>query len=104
MCIVMPFRLKNTRATYQRLMNWVFKYHIGRNIKVYVDDILVKLVRAKDLIDDLEETFSTLQRYGLKLNPGKCIFGVKSGHFLGYIVIERGIESNLKKVQALQNM
>ncbi|XP_073020270.1 uncharacterized protein [Primulina eburnea] len=50
------------------------------------------------------ETFSTLRFYGLKFNPQKCIFGVKSGKFLGYMVTERGIEANPEKVQAIQDM
>lgn len=54
----MSFGFKNARAIYQKLMDWVFKYHIRRNIEVYADDILVKSTRIKDLISDLEETFS----------------------------------------------
>ncbi|KAG6472848.1 hypothetical protein ZIOFF_070326 [Zingiber officinale] len=101
---VMPFGLKNAGATYQRLMNKVFKEQIGRNLEVYVDDILIKFVRAADLLEDLEETFRTLRRYGFKLNPQKCLFGAKGGRFLGYIVTERGIEANPSKVKALQDM
>lgn len=71
---------------------------------MYVDDILVKSSKAEDLITDLEETFSTLQRYGLKLNPNKYIFGVRSGKLLGYLITEQGIEANPKKIRALQNM
>ena len=40
---VMPFGLKNARATYQRLMNKIFVHQIGRNVQVYVDDMLVKV-------------------------------------------------------------
>lgn len=58
----------------------------------------------KDLIVDLEETFSTLHGHNLKLNPRKCIFGVRSGKFWGYIVTKRGIDANPEKVQALCNM
>ena len=57
-----------------------------------------------DLYADLEETFQTLRRYGVKLNPQKCLFGAKGGRFLGYIVTERGIEANPNKVKALQDM
>ncbi|XP_073033913.1 uncharacterized protein [Primulina eburnea] len=102
--VVMPFRLKNAGATYQRLMDKVFSKQLGRNVEVYVDDIMVKSKDSALLIPDLMETFSTLRSYGLKLNPQKCIFGVKSGKFLGYMVTERGIEANLEKVQAIQNM
>ncbi|XP_073047725.1 uncharacterized protein [Primulina eburnea] len=102
--VVMPFGLKNAGATYQRLMDKVFSNQIGRNVEVYVDDILVKSKNSADLIADLRETFATLRSYGLKLNPQKCTFGVKSGKFLGYMVTERGIEANPEKVKAIQSM
>lgn len=79
------------------MMDPVFKDQMERNIEVYVDDILVKAVRAKDLMKDLEEPFSTLQRYELKLNPSKFIFGIRSEKFLNYMVTERGIEVKPKK-------
>ncbi|XP_042415121.1 uncharacterized protein LOC122004273 [Zingiber officinale] len=91
-------------TTYQRLMNKVFKKQIGRNIEVYVNDILIKTIRASSLCANIEETCRTLRRYGLKLNPNKSLFGAKSGKFLGYIVTERGIEVNPSKVKALQDM
>ena len=52
----------------------------------------------------MEETFRTLHKYGVKLNPQKCLFGANGGRFLGYIVTERGIEANPSKVKALQDM
>ncbi|XP_042460058.1 uncharacterized protein LOC122043495 [Zingiber officinale] len=77
---------------------------IGRNLEVYVDDILIKSLRATDLSVDIEETFQTLRTYGIKLNPQKYQFGAKSGRFLGYIVTDRDIEANPSKVKALQDM
>ena len=59
---------------------------MGRNIEVYVDDMLVKSKEAKTHLEDLQETFDTLRRYKMKLNPTKCIFGVSSGKFLGFMV------------------
>ena len=83
---VMPFRLKNAGVTYQRLMNKMFTHQIGRNIQVYVDDMLVKSLRENDHLDDLQETFDTLRLYNMKLNPSKCVFGVTAGKFLGFMV------------------
>ncbi|XP_073051219.1 uncharacterized protein [Primulina eburnea] len=80
--IVMPFGLKNAGATYQRLMDKVFEKQLGRNVEVYVDDILGKTREVTSFINDLEETFATLMQHGIKLNPAKCIFGVKIGKFL----------------------
>lgn len=95
---VMSFELKNTRATYQRLMNQIFKHQIGCNIEVYMNNILIKSTQAENLINDIEETCSTLRRYSLKLNPSKCLFIMKSDRFLRYIITERGIEVNFEKV------
>ena len=83
---VIPFGLKNAGAIYQRLVNQMFKKQIGRNVKVYVDDMLVKSRAEEDHLDDLRETFNTLRQYNMKLNPSKCAFGVSSGKFLGFIV------------------
>ena len=85
-CKVMPFGLKNAGATYQRLVNCMFSHQIGRNVEVYVDDMLVKSKDKANHLDDLKETFSTLRKYNMKLNPAKCVFVVASGKFLGFIV------------------
>ena len=58
---VMPFGLKNVRATYQRLVNHMFRPQIGQNVEVYVDDMLVKSQDKKIHLDDLQETFDTLR-------------------------------------------
>ncbi|XP_075489543.1 uncharacterized protein LOC142528383 [Primulina tabacum] len=102
--VVMPFGLKNAGATYQRLMNQVFQKQIGRNIEVYVEDILIKTREMSCFIDDLTETFATLEKYEIKLNPAKCVFGVKSGKFLGFMVTDRGIEVNPEKIKAVIDM
>ena len=82
----MPFGLKNTGATYQRLVNKMFDKQIGRNMEVYVDDMLVKSKEELTHLDDLRETFATLKQYQMKLNPSKCVFSVASGKFLGFMV------------------
>ena len=66
----------------------------GRNVQVYVDDMLVKSLREDDHLDDLRETFNTLRSYNMKLNPNKCAFDVTTGKFLGFMVSQRGIEVN----------
>ena len=100
----MSFGLKNTGATYQRLVNEMFAKLLGKSMEVYVDDMLVKSLRAEQHIQHLDEAFQTLGRYKMKLNPAKCAFGVASGKFLGFMVHQRGIEANPKKIQALLNM
>ncbi|XP_057543932.1 uncharacterized protein LOC130823331 [Amaranthus tricolor] len=101
---VMPFGLKNAGATYQRMVNKVFQSQIGRNLEVYVDDMITKSKQASQHAADLRETFLTLQKHQMKLNPDKCVFGVTGGKCLGFLVDERGIEANPDKIQALQNM
>ena len=82
----MPFGLKNAGATYQRLTNKMFVHQIGRNIQVYVDDMLMKSLREEDHLDNLKETFDTLWSYNMNLNLNKCAFGVTARKFLGFMV------------------
>ncbi|XP_056698245.1 uncharacterized protein [Spinacia oleracea] len=101
---VMPFGLKNAPATFQRLVNTVFAKQLGRNIKAYIDDMIVKSKQRTDHLGDLRETFETLRAYQMRLNPKKCIFGVTSGKFLSFLIDERGNEANPDKVQAVITM
>ncbi|GKV34408.1 hypothetical protein SLEP1_g42783 [Rubroshorea leprosula] len=102
--VMMPFGLKNAGATYQKLVQIIFKLQIGKNIEVYVDDMIVTSVRAEDHICDLSETFQNLRRAQMKLNPSKCTFAVELGKFLGYVVSKKGIEVNPEKVLVVQQM
>ena len=101
---VMPFGLKNAGATYQRLVNQMFSKQIGRNVEVYVDDILIKSNEEEDHLEDLKEMFNTLRQYSMKLNPSKCAFGVSFEKFLGFMVSQKGIKANPKKVKAILEM
>jgi len=101
---VMPFGLKNAGATYQRLVNQMFKNQIGKNMEIYIDDMLVKSRKKFQHVADLEEAFDVLEAYGLKLNPSKCVFGVAAGKFLGFLVSERGIEADPDQISSLRNM
>ncbi|XP_022875582.1 uncharacterized protein LOC111394024 [Olea europaea var. sylvestris] len=101
---VMLFGLKNAGAIYQRLISKVFADLIGKNIEAYVDDMVVKSKKVERHISDLEEVFTTLQIYRMKLNPEKCVFGVASGKFLGFMITHGGIEANPDKILALTTM
>nr|KYP47653.1 Transposon Ty3-G Gag-Pol polyprotein [Cajanus cajan] len=83
---VMPFGLKNAGATYQRLMNKVFQHQIGKNVEVYVDDMVVKSRNVDRHVMDLSEIFQQLRKYEMRLNPEKCVFGVSGGKFLGFML------------------
>ncbi|KAM1500222.1 hypothetical protein ACFX10_022814 [Malus domestica] len=89
---VMPFGLKNAGATYQRVMQKIFNDMLHKNVKCYVDDVVVKTKKRSDHLKELRVVFERLPKYNLKMNPLKCAFGVTSGKFLGFIVKHRGIE------------
>jgi hypothetical protein len=97
--MTMPFGLKNAGATYQRCMQACLKEQIGRNMEVYIDDIVIKMAKADKFLDNLRETFANLDRYSIKLNPKKCSFRVPTSQLLGYLISERGIEGNPEKIQ-----
>ena len=82
----------------------MFSKQIGRNMEVYVDDMLVKSKEELAHLDDLRETFAILRQYQMKLNPSKCAFGVALGKFLGFVVSQRGIEANPEEVRAILDM
>jgi hypothetical protein len=82
----------------------MFRDQIGRNVEVYVDDMLVKSKLSSCHEEDLKETFQTLRHYSMKLNLAKCAFRVSVRKFLGFIVSQRGIEANPEKIQAIMDM
>jgi hypothetical protein len=100
----MIFSLKNGGATYQKCVHTVLKSQIGRNVEAYIDDIVAKSEKRGDLLDDLKETFDNLRKFKMMLNSKKCVFGVSSGELLGYMVSSWGIDANLKKVEAIENL
>jgi hypothetical protein len=98
------FGLKNTGATYQKMMQNCLRSQIGHNIQVYIDDVFITTRKEEALINDLKETFANLDRYKLKFNPIKCSFGVSAGQLLGFLVSARAIEANPEKIQAILTM
>ena len=98
---VMPFGLKNVRATYQRLVTKMFRPFLGSTMEVYIDDMLLKSTQRLDHATHLQQAFNLLQEYGMKLNPLKCAFGVSAGKFLCFMVTQRGIEANPMQLKAI---
>ena len=76
------------------MMTKMFEPQLGKNIKVYIDDMVVKSKLVSEHLVDLANTFEILRRHRLRLNASKCSFGVGSGKFLGYMVTHWGIEVN----------
>jgi hypothetical protein len=97
----MPEGLKNAGGSFSRMTAKVLHSQIGRNVLTYVDDILVKSTKQENHIAGLQETFANFRQAGLKLNPEKCVFGVKKGKFLGCLVSTKGIEANPNKIEAI---
>ncbi|XP_072084316.1 uncharacterized protein [Arachis hypogaea] len=94
----------NAGATYQRLMDKVFAKQIGRNIEVYVDDMVAKTKIGDNHISDLTEIFGQICQYNMRLNPEKCAFAIQGGKFLGFLLTYWGIEANPDKCRAVLDM
>ncbi|GKA62916.1 reverse transcriptase domain-containing protein [Tanacetum coccineum] len=92
---------ENVGATYQRLVDKAFDKQVGRNLEVYVDDLVIKSHTEEELLRDIEETFQTLRKINMKLNPKKCTFGAIEGMFLGYVVGPEGIKPCPDKVDVV---
>jgi hypothetical protein len=113
-CFITPFGtycfvwmsegLKNTSSTFSRLTKKILEHQIGLNFFTYVNDIVVVSKNKDDHLSDLAGTFANMREARLRLKPEKCIFGVRQGKILSYLVSHRGIEANPSKIQAIMNM
>lgn len=88
---VMSFGLRNAGATFQRSMDTIFSGQIGRNLEVYIDDLVVKTPAEGQHLMDLVEIFQQVRKANMRLNPAKCTFGVHAGKFLGFLLTRNGI-------------
>jgi hypothetical protein len=102
--IVMTFGLKNVGATYQRAMNYIFHELIGKIVEIYIDDVVIKSLDHGSYLADVRKTLECTRKYGLKMNPNKCAFGVLAGEFLGFLVHEGGIEVGKKSMKAIDEI
>ena len=73
----------------------IFETQLGKNVKVYIVDVVVKSKKLSEHLANLDEVFTILRKNKLCLNATKCSFGVRLGTFLGYMITHRGIEFNL---------
>ena len=100
----MPFGLKNAGSTYQRMMTKMFEPQLGKNVEVYIDDMVVKSKLVFEHVGNLTNIFEILREHKLRLNASKCSFGVGSGKFMGYMVTHRRIELNPDQIKAINNL
>ncbi|GKB99080.1 reverse transcriptase domain-containing protein [Tanacetum coccineum] len=96
--------LRNAGATYQCLVDKAFHKQIGRNLKVYVDELVIKSRTEGEIVRDIEETFKTLREINMKLNHKNCTFGVEEAMFLGYKVNTKGLKVCPDKVDAVLSL
>nr|GEX60825.1 hypothetical protein [Tanacetum cinerariifolium] len=97
----MPFGLKNAGATYQRLVDKAFDREIGRNLEIYVENLVIKSHTETKLLQDIEEMFRMLRHINMKLNPKKCTFGAAEEMFQGYMINSEGIKLCPDKTKAV---
>lgn len=93
---MIPFRLINGRVTFQGAMDIAIKDIIGKCIIIYIDDLTVFLKKHGDHIVDLCRVFQRCKKFGISLDPKKCIFGVTKGKLLGHVILEKGISIDLE--------
>ena len=82
----------------------MFEPHLGKNIEIYIDDMVVKSKIESKHVNYLGGIFGILRRHKLRLNASKCSFGVGSRKLLGYIVTHRGIEVNPDQIKAINDL
>ena len=82
----------------------MFESQLGKNIEIYIDDMVVKSKMVSEHLGDLRAIFEILRKYKLRLNVFKCLSGVGSSKFLGYMVTYRGIEVNPNQIKAINNL
>ena len=86
------------------MMTRMFESQLGKNIEIYIDDMVVKSKMVSEHLEDLRVIFQIFRKYKLRLNASKCSLSVRSGKFLGYMVIYRGIEVNPDQIKAINNL
>ena len=86
------------------MMTKMFEPQLGKNIEVYIDDMVVKSKVVSEHMGDLKNIFEILRKHRLRLNAYKCSFGVGSGKFLGYMVTHRGIKVNLDQIKVINSL
>ena len=100
---VMPFRLTNALATFQRLMNKIFREEIGQFVAVYLDDIIIFSDTFDTHLQHLQLIFKRLKNAGLKLGKDKYEFAKLELAFLRHIVSGQGISPDPSKIDKIKN-
>jgi hypothetical protein len=94
----MPFSLINAPASFQALINDIFREYLDIFVVAYLNDILIYSTNEKDHIKQVNLVLETLKKIGIRINGSKCIFHAKEVEFLGYIIGSEKIKIDPKKV------
>ncbi|MCI14332.1 transposon Tf2-1 polyprotein, partial [Trifolium medium] len=99
--LVMPFGLSNAPASFQSLMNEVFKDQLRKSVLVFFDDILVYSPSWSSHLVDLEVVLQLLRQHSLFAKLSKCSFGQSQVDYLGHIISSKGVAMDDSKIQAV---
>ena len=97
----MPFGLINAGATFQRAMDIDFRDLIGRSVVVYLDDVTIFSKKKEEHAFHLKKKFEHFHKYGISLNPKKCVFAVTEEKLLGHFIPKKGISIDLERIRAI---
>ena len=98
----MPFGLIKTRETFQRVMDIAFCDLIGQSVVVYLDDVMIFSKKREEHGFHLKQIFECRRKYGISLNPKKCVFTVTEGKLSGHIISKKGISIDLERIKAIE--
>ena len=82
----------------------MFESQLGKNIEVYIDNMVVKSKVKAEHLSDLASVFEVLRKHELRLNTSKCSFGVSPNKFLGYMITHWEFEVNLYQIKAINDL
>ena len=100
----MPFGLINAGATFQRAMDIAFYGLIGHSAVVYLNDITIISKKREEHAFHLKQIFERCRKYGISLNPKKCVFAVTEGKLLGHVVSKKGISIDPERIKAIEHI
>ena len=101
--VKMSFGLTNAPATFQRLMNEIFKDDLFKHVLIFLDDLLVYNETPAEHLEHLEKVFPKLRAAGLKLKPKKCDLYKTQVNYLGHVLDKTGIRPDPKKLEAVRD-
>jgi deoxyuridine 5'-triphosphate nucleotidohydrolase len=99
---VMPFGLANAPATFQSMVNKILKEYLYKFALVYLDDIVIFSQTIEEHYEHIKLILKKLEEAELCINPNKCYFGYRSINYLGFVISDKGLETDPKKVDIIR--